>query len=228
MGREIIIGRQGNQKLRIDDMTVSRRHCKVTARDDGTFTVENLSSAGTKVDGVSIIRTTATAECRLQLGERFSASLAELIDMDSVSRRVNIPPTPQVQSVSIASLRFLYDNYCGEKVTIQKEEKKSNSAKAIASLCCMAITALSFILPDNGAMNAIKILSGVVTLCMLIYSFMSMKRNNSQAPERLAEIDKEFRIKHVCPHCGNFLGYEPFEALKNRGRCNFCKTKWTC
>ena len=39
--------------------------------------------------------------------------------------------------------------------------------------------------------------------------------------------NKQFMIDYVCPKCGNFLGYVPFEALANKSVCSFCKCKWT-
>lgn len=86
---EIIIGRQGNQKTPITDPTVSRKHCKVTENGDGTYIIENLSPSGTKVDGVDILRTTAKLNSRIQLGQTFSATLVELIGVQSVSPSTN-------------------------------------------------------------------------------------------------------------------------------------------
>ncbi len=68
---EIILGRDGTQKTPITDQTVSRKHCKLTVNDDGTYTLENLSASGTKVDGQSIIRTTVNPNSRIQLGPSF-------------------------------------------------------------------------------------------------------------------------------------------------------------
>ena len=31
----------------------------------------------------------------------------------------------------------------------------------------------------------------------------------------------------VCPKCGNFLGFTPYENLKNKSTCNYCKCKWS-
>jgi hypothetical protein len=40
-------------------------------------------------------------------------------------------------------------------------------------------------------------------------------------------LNKQFMIDYVCPKCGNFLGYVPYEALANKSVCSFCKCKWT-
>ena len=94
---EIIIGRKGTQKTPISDPTVSREHCKVTDNGDGTFTIENLSQTGTKIDGRDIIRAKATLNSRIQLGQSFSAMLVELIgntqkaDTSQVSSKVQQP-----------------------------------------------------------------------------------------------------------------------------------------
>ena len=89
---EIIIGRQGNQKTPITDPTVSRQHCKVSDNGDGTYTVENLSSSGTKIDGMDIIRATAKPDSRIQLGQSYTATLRELIGIPVSSQSAGIAP----------------------------------------------------------------------------------------------------------------------------------------
>jgi pSer/pThr/pTyr-binding forkhead associated (FHA) protein len=76
---EMIIGRHGTQKINITDPTVSRQHCKLTSNNDGTFTLENLSNQGTKVDGVDVIRTTVKLDSKVQLSSTFSVTVAELL-----------------------------------------------------------------------------------------------------------------------------------------------------
>lgn len=226
MGKEIIIGRNGNQQITIDDPTVSRQHCRVTPNGDGTYLVENLSAAGTMVDGVNIIRTTATKSSQIRLGKYFTANLADLMGTTKTPVAPPRAATTPTEEVSIASLRHVYDNYCEQKIELQKQEKKSQGAKMIPSLCFMALSALSLILPDNSVMNTIKVVVGIVAIAFVAYSFISMRQSAEETPEKLAEIDKNFKVKNVCPKCGNFLGYVPFESLQSMGRCNYCKTKW--
>ena len=106
---EIIIGRQGTQKTPITDPTVSRKHCKVTDNVDGTYTIENLSPSGTKVDGVDILRTTVKPNSRIQLGQSFSATLVELIGIPqpTMSNGSRLPNSEDLYSLKLFRDSFL-------------------------------------------------------------------------------------------------------------------------
>ena len=53
---EVIVGKQGNQRIPITDQYVSRKHCKLTSNGDGSYTIENLSQNGTFVNGRKILK----------------------------------------------------------------------------------------------------------------------------------------------------------------------------
>ena len=44
--------------------------------------------------------------------------------------------------------------------------------------------------------------------------------------KRIDELNEEFKKKYVCPKCFKHFGQEPFENIKKRGYCFYCKTKW--
>ena len=126
---EIIIGRQGNQKMQITDPTVSRKHCKVADNGDGTYTIENLSPLGTKVDGVDIIRTTIKPNSRIQMGQSFSATLVELIGVPqstpqtqrpSAATQKASPQPPVAKEFSISHLKRVWDEYNDTNIEMAK------------------------------------------------------------------------------------------------------------
>ena len=43
----IIIGREGGQKIPINDKSVSRKHLEVTPLQDGSFKIKNIGTNGT-------------------------------------------------------------------------------------------------------------------------------------------------------------------------------------
>ena len=45
-------------------------------------------------------------------------------------------------------------------------------------------------------------------------------------PEEMEKLNQQFQIDYVCPKCKQFLGFMPFEGLRNRGHCSACKSKW--
>ena len=71
---EIIVGRKGQQRTPITDLSVSREHCKLTSNMNGTYTIENLSANGTYIDARSVIRSVVTPDTIIQLGATFKIS----------------------------------------------------------------------------------------------------------------------------------------------------------
>jgi pSer/pThr/pTyr-binding forkhead associated (FHA) protein len=43
-GRRMVVGRSSDCEIPLDDPLVSKRHCVITAEDDGTFSVQDLDS----------------------------------------------------------------------------------------------------------------------------------------------------------------------------------------
>ena len=83
---EILVGRGGNQSMPITDETVSRIHCKIEVLDTGHIAVTNLSTAGTLLNGQKLVkRTLAKKSDILQLGQKFHATIGDLIEKEDYS-----------------------------------------------------------------------------------------------------------------------------------------------
>ncbi len=68
-GRQILIGRDESAELRINDLTVSKRHARVVVDDGGAITVLDLGSTnGTAVNGHPISRAALKAGDHLEIG----------------------------------------------------------------------------------------------------------------------------------------------------------------
>lgn len=231
---EIIIGRQGTQKTPISDPTVSRRHCKVTVNGDGTYIIENLSPSGTKVDGVSIIRTTATANSRVQLGLNFSATLVELIGIPQASSMAHHPTQsdtaktqseqksqPDVKTFNISHLRRVWEEYNNANIEMADIQRKTNLIRTglgIFTMCAMPT--IFFFGPIGYVLTGLGILGN-------IYSFAGM-RNAETAEERQRRQDA-FDDAWVCPNpeCGHSLLAKNYKMLvRNHQSCPYCKCKY--
>ncbi|MDE6408836.1 MAG: FHA domain-containing protein [Muribaculaceae bacterium] len=236
---EIIIGRKGNQKTPITDPTVSREHCKVFVNPDGTFTIENLSQLGTKVDGREIIRATARLNSRLQLGQSFSATLLELIGDPSASSRNAVinndnPTHSQVKTVNsqdstqektkaynISHLRKVWEDYNRTNVEMAEKQRKINLSRTglgIFTMCAMPT--IFFFGPVGYALTAIGVLGN-------IFSFVGM-RNAETAMERQRRQDA-FDDAWICPNpnCGHSLMAKNYKMLlRNFQSCPYCKCKY--
>lgn len=232
---EIIIGRQGNQKTPISDQTVSRQHCKVTDNGDGTYTIENLSPSGTKVDGVDILRTTAKLNSRIQLGQSFSATLVELIGVPSASpspkpyaepKRSSSSSKPQpkdqpVKTFNISHLKQIWEDFNNTNIEMQETQRKTNLARTgfgIFTMCAMPM--IFFVGPIGYALTGIGIIGN-------IYSFVGMK--NAETAEERQRRQDEFYESWVCPNpeCRHSLNSRNYKMLvRDYKYCPFCKCKY--
>lgn len=235
---EIIIGRKGTQRTPITDTTVSREHCKLTINADGTYTLENLSINGTFVNGNSIIRTVVTPDTILRLGANFSIAVRDLLPLQAANIKPRqaqqqnplqqfakpaVDPNQERYEMEFRKLKSVYEKYTADKLAIQKEAGMTNFYRMLP-MTLMAIVSLgAACIPGLGALSPVI---AVVGLGLLVFSLFKSYNGNRDNPEKLEALNKQFMIDYVCPKCGNFLGFIPYENLENKSTCNFCKCKW--
>lgn len=226
---EIIVGRKGQQRAAITDMSVSREHCRLTSNPDGTYTLENLSVNGTFVDGRSIVRSVVTRETVIQLGVTFKIAVKELLPEEtrqmvkSELQKVEADPRQQEYQEEFRRLKKVYDKYTADKIALQKEAGMNNFYRmlpmTLLSLVGLGATAIP-------ALGSIAPFIGVFGVGLLIFSLVKSYNGSRENPEKMEALNRQFMTDYVCPKCGNFLGYVPYEALVNKSVCNFCKCKW--
>jgi hypothetical protein len=239
---EMIIGRHGTQKINITDPTVSRQHCKLTSNNDGTFTLENLSNQGTKVDGVDVIRTTVKLDSKVQLSSTFSVTVAELLGVNASANGLAAANGEQKQvsetngkqahveekTVSIAHLRDVYKTFEDNKLRIQIEARrranKKNFARMVPSFILTGISILVIIFGD--VVGSLKSLLGIISAAALLFSALKWKNADVEDIEETSKNIREFQTKWVCPICKNPLPQIPYKAIVNKGSCNYCKIRW--
>lgn len=236
---EIIIGRQGNQKTPITDLSVSRKHCKVTANGDGTYTVENLSPSGTKVDGVDILRTTAKLNSRIQLGQTFSATLLELIGVPPVTPSINQSASvtkasnsngskaqnlePTVKTYDISHLKQVWEDYNNTNLEMANRQRNISLVRSATPIFTIGSGLLAS-LTEIGAVG--WIMTGIGGVGFL-YSVIGMK--NAETAEERQRRQEEFDDAWVCPNpeCGRSLLAKNYKMLvKNHQSCPYCKCKY--
>lgn len=239
---EIIIGRQGTQKTPIIDPSVSRKHCKVIINPDGTYTIENLSDYGTKVNGTSIIRTTATLDSMLELGPSYKATLRQLIGELHVSNpkissnqnnftsanSFNKPspqpkPAPEVKTYNISHLRRVWEDYNTKNIENADAQRKVTLVRSGSMIVTMGGGLVA-------TLAALPVIGGVFTgigVISMIYSFVGMKKSESAKEKQRRQ--EEFDDAWVCPNpsCGKTLLAKNYKMLvKNHQSCPYCKSKY--
>ena len=212
---EIIIGRNGNQKLPISDVTVSKQHCKVTSNHDGSFTIENLSPNGTKVNGVNIIRTTALLDCKIQLGPSFIATLGDLIG------NITIKEKSPNREFDISHLRVIWEDYNSTNMKEAEHQRKLNITRTGLGIFTMCAMPTCFFLgPIGYALTGIGVIGN-------LYSFLGLK--NSENAQKRQERQDAFDNAWICPNpdCGKTIPARNYNLLvRNYKSCPFCKCKY--
>lgn len=220
----IIIGRKGNQKFPISDITVSRQHCKVTANDDGTYTLENLSSAGTLVDGIPIIRTTVTLDSKISLGKNFTKTLRELIgsNIQEFSKtNKEDSKSEKIPEFSIKHLEKIWEDFNSSNLLMAEKQRKINLTRAglgVFTMCAMPT--IFFLGPVGYILTGIGVIGNT-------YSFIGM-RNSETLAQRQQRQDM-FEEAWVCPNpeCGRNLPAKNYKTLiRNHSTCPYCKCKY--
>lgn len=226
---ELIIGKQGNQHLPIVDEYVSRKHCKLTANGDGSYTLENLSQNGTFVDGRKIVKTKVTKETVIQLGPNFKVKVSDLINSSpSNSGGNNI--SNDTKAYSIKPLKKVWENYDRKLTAIQQSQKSTallRSASPMFTIGSGAIAGLAKGMGWGDQIFSLTIILTVIGLGLMIYSFWKGFKDNSIDERK--EAVKYLQDHYLCPNpdCKHFVGMKDYNILRQDKNCPYCKCKYT-
>lgn len=249
---EYIIGREGNQPFKIDNTGVSRRHARLEILPDGGMVIEDLGSAnGTFVNGQRVVRRTLTLNDQVRLGLSYPLDIRQFAAKEkpsaavqsSSSRQTVVPtatPTKQTKKKEpalspeemrkirqdFAALRQVYDRYEQDKIAIRKEAASARVKRMLPPLGISFVSLMAGLFIGGEMAFILRPLFGVISLGLVGFTTYSYYKVQTGQPERLAQLEKQFKIDYVCPHCGVFLGDLPFENLRNQGHCRKCKVEW--
>lgn len=221
---DILVGRSGNQKLAITDKSVSREHCRLTLMENGNYTLENLSANGTFVNEKDVIKTVVTPETQIRLGTRFVCLVKDLLPSNESDEQ---PKANTTDSYDLfIGLEKVYENYIQEKIRIQQEASKANFMRTIPGMITGGVFAITMVLGSSPAVNFFRIITGLGAAILIAYSASKAYKAQNDTPEKIEALNRKFQTDYVCPICGNFLGFLPFELLKKRNQCSYCKKQW--
>lgn len=219
------MGRTGNQRLPITDKSVSREHCRLTYIGEGKYTLENLSANGTFVNEKDVIKTVVSPETQIRLGRRFVCLVKDLLQSnESKEELININNTDLYNR--FIALDKIYESYIQEKIQIQQETSRANFMRTIPGMITGGVFAITMVLGSNPAVNFLRIITGLGAAILIAYSASKAYKNQNDTPQKIEALNRKFQTDYVCPICGNFLGFLPFEHLKKRNQCSYCKKKW--
>lgn len=229
----IIVGKQGEQPFSITDQHVSRKHLKLTPLEDGNVLVEDLSSAnGTYIDGVQIRKMKVSPDTIVRMGSSFTFRVSDAF-RPAVPPTPPVPPTPvppspgpgptPVKTVSIDHLQYVWNKHQQDVINLQKRNASNNFLSMLPMFILAGLGYLVSCLPDLAEFRLALTVAGFGLGCII--KWISYKSTTNQ-PQQMAKLNNQFQIDYVCPKCKRFLGFIPFEGIKNQKQCPCCKTKW--
>lgn len=236
---EIIVGRQGNQRVQITDMSVSRKHCQITPLGNDKYRIKNLSAGGTYVNGNEIVETTVTADTYIRLGTSYTVKVKDLLPVAETPRSNpsagivqpgNTNPPTEVPEYSIRPLQDVWNRYHNKLLEIQDSQRSVGLLRSASPLFTLGSGSISMFSRSLGLGDSIMYITGALTfigLIIMVYSFY--KAYNDDSVEQRERATDEFQNKYVCPNpkCHRFMGNQPYNILRQNKTCPYCKCKFT-
>ena len=201
--RSIKIGRNNTNTVILEHGKASREHAEIIKIGENEYLIKDLDTThGTFVNGNRIKQTQITEESEIQLAdfELDVQLLLSKLNADDFNKQISYSALLKHKKIEDEFLKLenIYVQFKKEKLKIQKGSglKKTGLRAGLA------------LIPFVG--NAIGIMAG-------------QTMDNTKV---LDELNEEFKKNYVCPNCYKHFGTEPFENIKKRGYCFYCKTKW--
>ena len=222
MSKEIIIGKEGTQSIKITDPYVSRQHAKLVIDNAGKMTItDNGSLNGTflKMQNGQFKQITSyavTAGMTLRFGPQFECKVKDLIPA--------APPPPPAEKIDISQLKELDELFTTEKVRLDKKSSFINSARMLIFFGSTAIGAMlgTFFKPESDVIRGIV---AVIPFFIGILIFFILTINNNKLIDKKNKIEKDYRTHYVCPKCFFSFRDKPYRNILLAGKCPNCKSE---
>lgn len=223
MSKEIIIGKEGTQSIKITDPYVSRQHAKLVIDNAGKMTItDNGSLNGTflKMQNGQFKQITSyavTAGMTLRFGPQFECKVKDLIPA--------APPPPPAEKIDISQLKELDELYTTEKVRLEKKSSFINSARILIIVGGTAIggSLAAMIEPKS---VAVRIIIGLIPFFIGIFVVLILSIYNNKLIDKKTKIEKDYRTHYVCPKCFFSFRDKPYRNILLAGKCPNCKSEF--
>ncbi len=228
--QELTIGRDGHLNvLKISSngksvngepvpRSVSRTHCKLILKDDGTATIVNINPNNvTFVNGIPIQKKDIYGNDTVELGgDRY---------------KLNLAPFRLAKVADISHLKDIWYTYKNEQERQRISSIRKNALRSITGLFSIGAIVISFIRPDDpGQQNTIEMFRYILyglAVTTIAWTAISTFINAPKQVKKENEMRQGFQDEYVCPICNMFFGFDyRFEKLVSTGHCTRCNTKF--
>lgn len=244
MGRQIIIGKEGNQPFQIPDPKVSRRHAILNVDDNGTLhLIDNSSTNGTYIyNGTTFVRLYANQpypvqpDSMIQLGPDTRFHVRRLLS-GAINSGMNPqpggrpqPPKPK-RKVNIAHLRQVAEDYETNKLQIESKSGSINGLRSLAIIISMAAAGAGSLFisgeesnPDAKLISTI--ISFAVALLLMVGLLVYINSYNKKLMQRRRDNEHDYAVKYVCPECKVSFRGKIYDNILAERCCPRCKTEY--
>ena len=129
-----------------------------------------------------------------------------------------VPPVADIRP-----LQQVWDEYEHQNVKLQVDERKFNALRSATGLITMAAIALSI---ATGGRSAWYMMLYTLAIIISLAFFVKAYRDSSKIPQKRQELSHHFQRDYVCPHCGRFLGNQPYHLLAQNDHCSYCRVNF--
>ena len=231
---EIIIGRDSNSnklallvdgKRGIDSsvilpLCVSRLkpeenlgHCCISIIKDNIRIINMNPQNVTYVDGEEIV-------------DSVKIDIHSIIELGVDQYRINIKKLLNkigyIPPVSIKHLKRIWEKYDRAILKLQVEQQKAANQQKLqglisqASVLCVIIPSVIPSIPIPGIVRVILVIGA---MALGIYFYIKGTKTEESFVVKKREIDERFKDDYVCPKCGYFFGFTPYENLTYKKNC---------
>lgn len=231
---EIIIGRDSNSnklallvdgKRGVDSsvilpLCVSRLkpeenlgHCCISIRKDNIRIINMNPQNVTYVDGEEIV-------------DSVKIDIHSIIELGVDQYRINIKKLLKkigyIPPVSIKHLKRIWEKYDRSILKLQVEQQKAANQQKLqglisqASVLCVIIPSVIPSIPIPGIVRVILVIGA---MALGLYFYIKGTKTEESFVVKKREIDERFKDDYVCPKCGYFFGFTPYENLTYKKNC---------
>lgn len=190
---------------------ISEQHCRLDF-NQGIIHLKNLDiNNDTYVNGQAVESKSITRKDTIALGA--SRFLLPWEAIDAI-----VPP-----EVDIRPLQQVWEEYEHQNVKLQVDERKFNALRSATGLITMVAIALSI---ATGGRSAWYMLLYALAIIISLVFLVKAYRDSSKIPQKRQELNHQFQRDYVCPHCGRFLGNQPYHIMAQNDHCPYCRVKF--
>ena len=91
--------------------------------------------------------------------------------------------------------------------------------------CLITMIAIALSIATGGRSLWYMALYAVAILISIIF-FVKAYKDSSKVPQKRQEMIRQFQDDYTCPHCGRFLGNQPYHLLAQNSQCPYCRVKF--